>query len=82
MKTGLRQQIDLIRDLRKIENTPMAVKWLRKWLRDNGYETAPENCKHSTVFRITGRCTDCGEVPPAELSDEEALEALRDQINR
>lgn len=85
MKTSLRQQLELVRELQKIGNSPSAVKFLRKWLHDHGYDVVPIHCRHYTIRRITGMCTDCGEkvadAAPNINGSEEALEALSETLN-
>ena len=59
MKTRLKQQINLVDNIRAEPSRVIAVKMLRNFLEDNGYEE-PYKCSHYTVVRETGRCYSCG----------------------
>lgn len=60
MKTTLFQQRHFVEQIQKAKLIE-GIQMLRIWLHEHGYED-PE-CSHTTVFRESGICTACGELP-------------------
>lgn len=87
-RTGLSSQVPLIKKIRKSGSVDRGLELLHIWMATNGYQSGenlpPNECKHYTIERISGRCANpsCREMiafPDPDGSDE-AVQALRDRL--
>ena len=77
-KAGLKELITIVDIIKATPSRPQSCLALKRWLEEVGYE-ATTDCKHRTVYRNSGACTICGEIPgeeKKESSDHDALEKL------
>ena len=82
MKTTLRDHKKLVEDIQSL-NKFEAIKRLRKWLNEQGYEGS-ETCAHYMIVRTTGKCMSCGTeiAKPVILASNEALSELRRKLSQ
>lgn len=81
-KTNLRQKKDIVEAIKKEPSLVSAIRLLRDWLNENGYE-GEEECKHYAILRSTGKCMTCPAIvaEPLVLDSDDALMALRARLS-
>lgn len=88
-RTGLSSQVPLVKKIRKSESVTRGLELLHIWMGTNGYQSSefpsPDQCKHETVVRVTGRCANpmCREIIAEAMPNgsDEAAEVLRDRLD-
>ena len=82
MKTTLREHKELVEEIQSLDKI-RAIKRLRQWLSDNGYEE-PTDCKHYAIMRTTGQCMACKTQisDPVVIGSDEALNELRRKLSQ
>lgn len=80
-KTNLRQKKHIVEAIQKEPSLVQAIRLLRDWLQDNGYEGSGE-CKHYSIVRTTGKCMNCPTIvaAPILLGSDEVIGALRQKL--